>query len=279
MSTHRGMSVHVGLNAVDPGGYAGWSGELGACEFDAKDMAAIAKKAGFATRTLLTKKGTSAAVIEAIADAADTLKSGDTFLLTYAGHGSQVPDGTSEADGTSEESDGMDETWVLYDRELLDDELYALWASFPPGARIVMLSDSCHSGTMVRAIRRTVRPSLVRDTVFRTMPPAVRTKVTKANAALYKAIQAATPAGDSLEIGASVLLLSGCQDNQTAADGDRNGLFTGTVKQVWDNGRFKGRYRGFWRQISRRMPPTQSPNWYTTGARSRSLESAHPFSI
>ena len=30
-----GLSLHVGLNAVDPAHYAGWSGPLNACEADA----------------------------------------------------------------------------------------------------------------------------------------------------------------------------------------------------------------------------------------------------
>ena len=33
------LSLHLGLNAVDPVHYGGWSGELAACERDATDMA------------------------------------------------------------------------------------------------------------------------------------------------------------------------------------------------------------------------------------------------
>lgn len=54
MST--GISLHIGLNAVDPQHYQGWSGVLAACELDANDMTMIAKKAGFQPTTLLTKK-------------------------------------------------------------------------------------------------------------------------------------------------------------------------------------------------------------------------------
>ena len=36
-----GISLHLGLNAVDPHDYEGWSGHLAACEYDAKDMQAI----------------------------------------------------------------------------------------------------------------------------------------------------------------------------------------------------------------------------------------------
>jgi hypothetical protein len=34
----RGISLHIGLNRVDPDHYDGWDGALTACEFDAEDM-------------------------------------------------------------------------------------------------------------------------------------------------------------------------------------------------------------------------------------------------
>lgn len=54
----RGISLHIGLNTVSPDAYAGWDGPLAACEFDANDMAAIAKARGLKPTVLLTKKGT-----------------------------------------------------------------------------------------------------------------------------------------------------------------------------------------------------------------------------
>ena len=41
----QALSLHIGLNSVSPAAYAGWSGPLAACEFDANDMAAIAAAA------------------------------------------------------------------------------------------------------------------------------------------------------------------------------------------------------------------------------------------
>ncbi|MDP9696705.1 UNVERIFIED_ORG: hypothetical protein J2X79_004288 [Arthrobacter globiformis] len=38
----RAVSIHAGLNSVDPQQYSGWTGELNACEFDAEDMLALA---------------------------------------------------------------------------------------------------------------------------------------------------------------------------------------------------------------------------------------------
>ena len=57
-----------------------------------------------------------------------------------------------------ENEDGYDETWVLYDRQLVDDELYTLWSKFAPGVRIVVLSDSCHSGTAIRETFAAISP-------------------------------------------------------------------------------------------------------------------------
>ena len=76
------MSLHIGLNAVSPAAYGGWSGELAACEFDAKDMAAIAKSQGMKSTVLLTKKATRAQSLAAMRKAARQLRKGDLFFLT-----------------------------------------------------------------------------------------------------------------------------------------------------------------------------------------------------
>src|SRR5689334_9899566 len=101
----RGVSIHIGLNAVSPGHYEGWSGELQACEFDAKDMAALARAAGISPTILLTKNATRAKALGAIRAAAKQLKAGDLLVLSYSGHGGQVPDVSGE------EEDKLDETW------------------------------------------------------------------------------------------------------------------------------------------------------------------------
>ena len=45
-SKHAARSLHIGLNAVAPAHYGGWSGPLAACEFDANDMADVARSRG-----------------------------------------------------------------------------------------------------------------------------------------------------------------------------------------------------------------------------------------
>src|SRR5687768_16203172 len=103
------LSIHIGLNRVDPNKYEGWDGVLRGCINDANAMRALAKRQGYSTLRLIDEQATRAGVIKTVAKAAETLVSGDTLLLTYSGHGGQVPDKNND------EADGLDETWVLFD--------------------------------------------------------------------------------------------------------------------------------------------------------------------
>jgi hypothetical protein len=278
----RGISLNVGLNSVDPSHYQGWTGDLRGCEYDAGDMAHVASGRGFEVEKLLTADATANALISAVERAAERLADGDTLLLTYSGHGGQVPDLNGD------EEDRMDETWVLYDRELVDDELYALWARLQPGVRVAVFSDSCHSGTVARAVRAAVGAEAIARAVggggdeppaLKGMPDDVARDVYEHHKELYDEIQRAVPSFDRAEILASVILTSGCQDNQTSADGSRNGLFTQTLLAVWDAGKFKGGYRTFRNGIARRMPPWQSPNLFTVGTPDNAFVRQCPFTI
>ena len=275
----KGMAVAIGLNAVDPKHYGGWSGALSACEADAEDMAAIAKSMGFSRITLLTKKATRPQVIRAVRGAARALKAGDIFMLSYSGHGGQLPDKNND------EPDGMDETWCLYDGELVDDELYALYGQFAQGVRILVFSDSCHSGTVTKLAyyhgTTGARAMPVGGEVrFRAMPPDVALRTYRKNQAFYdKILKERIPKDSQADPKATILLLSGCQDNQLSQDGAFNGLFTSQLLKVWKNGLFKGSYRGFHRAIVRRMPPDQTPNYLVVGRPNLSFLAQRPFSI
>jgi metacaspase-1 len=267
----KGISIHIGLNHVDPKHYQGWDGALNACVADAQDMRALAKKKGFAGNMLLNEHATAGAVTAALQDAAKALGKGDILMLTYSGHGGQVRD----TNGDEKDKDRMDETWVLFDREFVDDELYNLWGKFKAGVRVLVLSDSCHSGTVTRDIPEFLgagpRP--------RAMPREVGIKTENANQALYRAIQEENRGAEKTKINASVLLISGCMDNQTSMDGDNNGAFTGTLKKVWNSGKFNGNYRKFRDQIVSLMPSSQTPNYYFVGAVNAAYEAQKPFTI
>jgi hypothetical protein len=276
----KGTALTIGLNAVDPNHYGGWSGVLNACEADALDMADIAKSTGFTVTTLLTKAGTRSRVIKEVTNAAKSLKSGDIFLLTYSGHGGQLPDLNGDED------DGQDETWCLYDGELVDDEIYSLLGKFAAGVRILVFSDSCHSGTALKAsLYPPAAPARLADGTagevrFRNMPDEAALRTYRDNKAFYDPILRDAGLKDSRDaVKASAILISGCQDNQLSQDGTFNGLFTGTMLRVWNGGKFKGRYRSFRKAIVDRMPPDQTPNYFRVGQLNAAFEKQSPFKI
>jgi metacaspase-1 len=279
----RGISFHVGLNAVDPNHYGGWDGALTACEFDANDMESLARSRGFETSKLLTADATSSAIIEGIENAASGLEAGDIYFLTYSGHGGQVPDANGEG-----ESDSSDETWLAYDRQIVDDELYELWAKFKPGVRIVVLSDSCHSGTVNKDITApvpdpvaTAEEAAKQSPRFRALPRDKMIETYEQNADLYDSIQerVASSTSSASEVGATVLLVSGCQDDQLSRDGFKNGAFTGKLLEVWDDGAWKGSYSSFHEAIRSQMPDDQQPNYNPVGASNSAFEQQDPFTV
>ena len=279
----RGISLHIGLNKVDPDQYGGWDGTLNACESDANDMKAIADSRGFESNILLTSDASAEAVLAGIDRAAGELDSGDMFLVTYSGHGGQVPDRDDEG-----ETDGSDETWVAYDREIVDDELYARWAKFKPGVRILVLSDSCHSGTVTRRIDADVpNPVATQESAdshsprYRAMPRDVMIATYRAHADLYDEIQEKCPHVDEGDVGATVVLISGCRDDQLSLDGFSNGLFTENVLAVWDDGKWNdgGGYQQFHEAIRSRMPNEQQPNYSRVGAENEAFEEEGPFTV
>jgi hypothetical protein len=292
---HQSMSLHIGLNAVNAADYSGWSGELAACEFDANDMAAIAKSKGMKSTVLLTKKATRANALAGIRAAAGQLKAGDLFFLTYSGHGGQVPDVTGE-----EEDDKKDETWCLYDGEVIDDELYLELSGFAEGVRVLVLSDSCHSGTVTRAAPP--EPGARQTGRSKMMPLAVAMRTYREHQAFYDKLQrdvaqaagkASVPDPDEAlarvavsrrltaiakACKAAVILISGCQDNQTSMDGDHNGAFSEQLLQVWNHGAYRGNYAKFHAAIKARMLSTQTPNFFTLGP-AASFVSEEPFTV
>jgi hypothetical protein len=220
-------------------------------------------------------------VSAAIRDAAGRLVAGDLFLVSYAGHGGQVPDVSGD------EPDAADETWCLFDGELIDDELFQLWKGFAAGVRVLALSDSCHSGTVTRAARgkldteavsRELRLFGIVKPAFRFMPPAVALRTYTANKAFYDQLGNSVPSEEGTPA-ATVRLISGCQDDQTSADGPFNGLFTGTLLKVWNNGAFQGDYSNFHAEISKRMPSCQTPNHMTIGPNAPAFDRQKPFAI
>jgi len=93
----------------------------------------------------------------------DEAAAGDLAIVYFAGHGSQI------RNTASDELDGMDETLVPADAclgapDIRDKEIRRLlWQALEKEVRVVLISDSCHSGSITRGLS----PS-----VFRALGPA-----------------------------------------------------------------------------------------------------------
>ena len=263
------ISLHIGLNKIDKNHY-GSEYSLAGCINDAKDMIAIAKQKGYDESYLLTNEdGNYKNITDRISAAAKKLQKGNMFFISYSGHGAYVPDENND------EIDGRDETWCLYDRMIVDDELALLWSKFKSGVKIFMVSDSCHSGT----VSRVTKPDGTVDDPFTGRIRLIRDgeKIYLKHKSLYNNAATTNPALGKPKIKAAVILLGGCQDNQTSLDGDRNGLFTEKLLKVYNKGKFVGGYGQFLTDIRKLMPSDQTPNYYLSGVRNKLFESSSPF--
>ncbi|MFT7222873.1 MAG: hypothetical protein ACI82Z_000404 [Cellvibrionaceae bacterium] len=105
---------------------------------------------------LIDSRATKQNVIDAFRTLTDRADSGDSVVFYYAGHGSQV------RDSNLDESDGMDETFLVYDArtkdnsgraisDLRDDTFNTLLAALHKKTQnITVILDSCNSGTATR---------------------------------------------------------------------------------------------------------------------------------
>jgi metacaspase-1 len=289
------ISVHIGLNHVDPGSYGGWDGTLAGCVNDAHDLATIAMAEGFRSSVLVDRQATAAGVVSSIRTAANRLRAGDIFMLTFAGHGGQVVD-TDETD----QPRGFDETWACWDRQLLDDEVHAALAEFARDVRVVVISDSCHSGTLMRnplspsppvrtlegARRARVIPAAVanadairRHITYTRARRNARAELRRAMAALHTLNRRqATLRKPTACIAARVVFFAGCQDNEVAYDGPGNGAFTTALLTTWNGGRFDGTYPGLVSAVRARLV-TQTPNYLAVGLGDSAWEATRPLTV
>jgi metacaspase-1 len=291
-----GYSLHIGLNSIDPNHY-GCEGRLTSCENDANDMGEIARRQGYSsTKVLLTEQATADAFINEMHSLARKVGPGDILFLSYSGHGAQVPDHDGD-----EKNDIQDETWCLYDRMLIDDELFQLFRGFESGVRIFMISDSCHSGTVAKnsiALNGISFDELPRmaynaceplessgiDRVkleSRLVPPSITLAVYNENRSLYRSLQEAAASAEQAPCAAGVILISACQDGEIArSEPNKNGRFTQSVKDVWQNGKFTGTYLTFHRSIMQWLIGYyQTPNFFPVGNVTEAFRNQKPFTI
>lgn len=140
----RRFAVVVGSN------YSG-SWQVYQSEQDARKFEALLRKVYSVPaehiKTLYGQQYTRVNVIEALQWLTRQLSGSDCVGCVYvAGHGTQVVD----VDG--DETDGCDESWQTGDHRLLvDDEItqLLLCGDAHPDAHLVLITDACHSGTLL----------------------------------------------------------------------------------------------------------------------------------
>jgi hypothetical protein len=158
-----------------------------------------------------------------------------------------------------------------------------LWAKFAEGVRIFVVSDSCHSGTASRSIWDDVQDGVAtREEAaaasprYRALPRDVQAETYEAKKEVYDRIQEELPSAETADVGATVLLISSCQDDQLSLDGFTNGYFTEHFLLVWDDGAWSGPYRAFQEAIRAKMAETQQPNYTTVGTPNPEFEQQAP---
>jgi hypothetical protein len=219
-------------------------------------------------RPLLTaENATWAKVTSEIETAANELEAGDIFLISFSGHGSEISAGwlgRLASRPRSVEPGEWVQTWILWDRELLDKELRTMWTLFKPGVRILIVVDSCHSYSsyewlgMMKPIDRSLDSGRSKPG-FRLFPALVQEEVIDREKKYYTdQLNKALPAVTARErTGASVLSLAACRDGERAQDGKPHGLFTEKLLEVWSKG-VRYSYRAFLSDIAERVTSKNS---------------------
>ena len=252
----------IGIN-----NYPGTHMDLQGCVNDANDWAAALAARGFKVAKLLDDQATKAAMVKAMNDLIGKASTGDSLVITFSGHGTYQPD----TDG--DEADGLDEALCPYDLQtkgeaLIDDEIRQIFGARKSGVRIVLISDSCHSGTVTRA----AAAEKDADTRPRFMPMGnwLPAKLLPKDRAGKPATTMVAPAGTSPLLGAysnklGDLLLSGCKEgpNNYSYDarigGRYNGAFTSYALKALKGLKEGATYADWHKAIVKYLPSASYP--------------------
>jgi hypothetical protein len=241
--------------------YPGTDSDLSGCVNDANDWAAELKRRGFAVTMLLDRKATGSGIRKGIKALLSKSRRGDLALVQYSGHGSYVPD----EDG--DEPDGTDECLCPHDIRtkgpITDDALFTIFSARPAGVRVVMVSDSCHSGTVARFAPVSTPPAAPgadapRRTVRFLPPAAYLSRREAAKLGSRRALRRSSPPGRYAS-----LLLAGCQDTEysydACFDGRPNGAFTYVALRALAKLKKTATYKDWYAAIRKALPSRQHP--------------------
>jgi metacaspase-1 len=221
-----GRSLHVGINQISPAFPGG--GKLEGAENDAQAMRDLVAH-DFQTELIPGPDASRDTILSRLLHYAEVSHRGDIFLFTFAGHG------TSRVREQPDHDEPADEAIVLTDRLLFDDELrLTVWPKFRTGVRVLMVADSCSSGTVASLMRSDGSEALQMREITR----ETRERHLQKYGAFYEKILVPVYA----PITANVLLLAACRDGEKTPDDFPNGVFTQALLNVM-NGSNPANYR------------------------------------
>ena len=123
--------------------------DLKGCINDQKNIVKTIKKnfPEFIVHKYQNKEVTKKNFLSKVTEAILLLEKRDILFVHYSGHGTQVPDLSGD------EADGYDEALYLYDGPLTDDDLNEVLQYIPEKTTVILVFDSCFSGTSTRDLQ------------------------------------------------------------------------------------------------------------------------------
>ena len=203
--TKNKRALLIGIN------YIGTTNELNGCINDTESINNVLKNTyGFEdininTITDMTKqKPTRDIILDSFKAFLESGEEGDLLFFSYSGHGS------STYDRNNDENDGKDEMIVTSDlRGILDDELKSLvQLHLKKGVTLFALFDCCFSGTVL-------------DLKYQYLDNLENNTFTEDN--------------NDEETNSNVIMISGCNDNQTSADAYMEKKYQGAMTWAFLN--------------------------------------------
>ena len=195
--------------------YSTDNADLKGIDKDVEKMKQLFLSWGFDVKVLYDEESMN--IITYLNQYAKTLTTNDSFAFYYTGHGSH------KADKSNDEADGQDETLVLSDgkrnKHLIDDILYNKFNDIK--AKKLVFFDSCHSGTVFRALgsktqAKTIRPEDVTDSFQMSSSKGI------------------SLGGDKMSSG-DFVVFSSSQDTEESLATPTGSLFTNAITEVFSD--------------------------------------------
>lgn len=218
-ATGTKRALLVGINQYQlPGN------NLRGCVNDIKDVQAkVLAPQGFRDVKVLTDgQATRANILSGLSSLVKSAQPGDFLYFHYSGHGAQVDDRNGD------EPDGQDEILCptdlrvsggTFQNAVVDDEIQTILGQLKPGVGFLMVSDSCHSGSIDQ----------LPQSFSATSPRAFHMPAHLVNATPVYANSALMNTYRNRVRGGQYTVISGCEDDQTSADAYINGRYNGAL--------------------------------------------------